>query len=623
VTQGGLAFVASDPFGLSVLDVSTPTTPRLLGSADTPFVGTRLAVTAVGPGAPNRAVVVGTTPDGFAHLWVLDVSTPTTPQVIGELATTLVVGAQSGFKAVALDATGTTAALAVATAGLWVVDLSTPTLPSVLGSYDTPGIAYGVALNTTVQGSAAPGTLAYVADGAGGLKILDLSAPAQPALVSSLALAGTQVDLGLTGDGLTACLVSNTGPLTTVDVSVPAAPVFRRSVSASGAATRIAVEGSTAAVLASSAQTLNTYIDLFDVSTPAAPVKTNSTVVGPSPSGRGLALAGGLVSLAADSQGVKLYDATTLLPTAALKDSFTPRAVAAAESTVVVVGSDTATGQARLEVRDVSAPGAPVLLGSLENAAVSAFTGVALNAAGSQAVVSMGVAGIWVIDVASASVLGGYDTPGTANAVALNAGPQGSYGPGQLAYVADGVQGLEVLALTQPAQPVLVGSLSLAGTQVDVALAGTSACVLSNTGPLAVVDVSTPSLPVFKKSVTPTGSPTHLAVSGSLVGVLSNDSVNAYLDLFSIATPAQPTHLGAVTVAAAPQGARGVALGGSTAYVAGTTAGLALYDVSVPSAPALRSTTPTVGAALAVALGPGFASVADFPATLDLVAAGQ
>ena len=613
--------MASDPFGLAVLDVSSPTAPSVLGAADTPFIGTRLAVTSLGLGAPNRAVVLGTTPDGFAHLWVLDVSDVTTPTVVGELATTLPVGAQSGFKAVALDSTGTLAAVAVGSAGLWLVDLSTPTVPTLSGSYDTPGIAYGVALNTVPVGSYAPATLAYVADGAGGLKIFDLSDRAHPALKGSLALTGTQVDLGLTASGLTACLVSNTGPLATVDVSNPAAPVFKRSVSASGAAARIAVSGTTAAVLTSNAQTLNTAIDLFDVSNAAAPVRTSSTVVGPSPSGRGLELVNGLVYLAADSQGVKIYDATMAL-SATLKDLFLPRDLAVAGTTAVVVGSDTTSSTALLEILDVSTPSQPVVRGTLRNATVPFFTGAALNGAGTQAVVSLGSAGIWVIDVASASVLGSYDTPGTANAVALNPVTQGSYAPGTLAYVADGAQGLRVLDISHPAQPLSVGSLAMSGTQVDLALAGTIACVLSNTGPMATVDVSMPSAPVFKRSVSATASPTHLAVSGSLAAVVSNDSLNAYLDLISIATPTLPTRVGSVTVALSPTGAKGVDLVGGRAYVAGNTDGLEVYDVTVPSVPTLSSSTATLGAALGVVANGTSIYVADSPGTLDVFAPG-
>ena len=39
--------------------------------------------------------------------------------------------------------------------GLQVIDISDPTAPSYAGSYDTPGIAYGVAIS---------GNYAYVAD---------------------------------------------------------------------------------------------------------------------------------------------------------------------------------------------------------------------------------------------------------------------------------------------------------------------------------------------------------------------------------------------------------------------------------------------------------------------------
>src|SRR5262249_53346062 len=148
IVRNGVGFVASDPFGLSVLDVANPAQPAVLATSNHPFIGTRLAVTATGTGTPNRAVVLGNTVDLFAHLWILDVSNVHAPTVIGELSTSVPVGAQSGFKDIALDSTGTLAAVAVGSSGIWVLNLTNPALPTVTGIYDTPGIAYGVVLNT-------------------------------------------------------------------------------------------------------------------------------------------------------------------------------------------------------------------------------------------------------------------------------------------------------------------------------------------------------------------------------------------------------------------------------------------------------------------------------------------
>jgi subtilase family serine protease/subtilisin-like proprotein convertase family protein len=58
-----------------------------------------------------------------------------------------------------------------------VCERSVIELPGEVGAYDTPGIARGVVVS---------GTLAYVADGAGGLQIIDISNPVLPQSVSTL-----------------------------------------------------------------------------------------------------------------------------------------------------------------------------------------------------------------------------------------------------------------------------------------------------------------------------------------------------------------------------------------------------------------------------------------------------
>src|SRR5207245_1717201 len=133
--------------------VTTPTAPFIIGSSDVPFFGHSIAVSG------TRAVVGGRTEAGLAHLWVLDLSVPTAPTVLGELATTApVTTSGTGYMGIALNSTGTRAVMALGSTGIWVVDLTNPAAPSFQGAYNTPGTAYAVALNSA-------GTLAYVADG--------------------------------------------------------------------------------------------------------------------------------------------------------------------------------------------------------------------------------------------------------------------------------------------------------------------------------------------------------------------------------------------------------------------------------------------------------------------------
>jgi hypothetical protein len=553
-------------------------------------------------------VVVGNV-NGLTHLLVLDLTVPTAPTVLGELATTVPVNTSgTGYMGVALNSTGTRAVMALGTTGIYVVDLTNPAAPTVLGSYNTPGTAFAVALDST-------GTVAYVADGSlGHLQIVSLVNPSLPSLAGSLPVPGTQVDLALSGNLL--YLVSTTGTFDVVDVTNPAAP--RRIGSAtnvmSGAGTHVAVEGSRVVILSSGT---SSYLDIVDVSNPALPVRTASVSgVG----GQGVTLVGGLAYVAAGTGGLTIYDVSTPTPvgTGAVNDDFLVNALAVSSNVAVVSGQYIPTATVRLQVLNVANPAAPTVVGQLPttvpmNTSGTGYMGVALNSTGTRAVMALGTTGIYVVDLtnpAAPAVLGSYNTPGTAFAVALDS-------TGTVAYVADGSLGhLQIVNLTNPALPSLAGSLPVPGTQVDLALSGNLLYLVSNTGTFDIVDVTNPAAPRRIGSATNvmSGAGTHVAVEGSLVVILSSGA-SSYLDVVDVSNPALPVRVASVTLS----GALGVTLAGGRAYVAANTGGLSIYDLAIPSSPVLLPAVATVGDARHVRVQNGFAYVADFPATIDVI----
>src|SRR5262249_36399313 len=138
--NGGVATVASDPFGVSTVNVTNPSMPTVMGSADEPFTGRDVAI--VG----TRAVVGGEA-NGLARLWVVDMTQPSHRIVKGALPTNVTVGTANGFLNVVMNSTGTLAVAAMGGPGLYVVDVSNPAAPVLRGSLDTSGVAYAVALN--------------------------------------------------------------------------------------------------------------------------------------------------------------------------------------------------------------------------------------------------------------------------------------------------------------------------------------------------------------------------------------------------------------------------------------------------------------------------------------------
>ena len=74
--------------------------------------------------------------------------------------------------------------------GLQVVDITNPASPTIVGSVDTPGYAFGVAV---------VGNHAYVADYYSGLQVVDISNPASPAIVGSVDTPGEAQGVAVAG----------------------------------------------------------------------------------------------------------------------------------------------------------------------------------------------------------------------------------------------------------------------------------------------------------------------------------------------------------------------------------------------------------------------------------------
>jgi uncharacterized secreted protein with C-terminal beta-propeller domain len=82
--------------------------------------------------------------------------------------------------------------------------------------------------------------------------------------------------------------------------------------------------------------------------------------------------------------------------------------------------------------------------------------------------------------------VGGYDTSGLAQGVAMS---------GNFAYVADGDAGLQIIDVNDPANPQRVGGYDTSGSAYGVAVSGNYAYVADGASGLQVIDVSNPASP--------------------------------------------------------------------------------------------------------------------------------
>lgn len=177
---------------------------------------------------------------------------------------------------------------------------------------------------------------------------------------------------------------------------------------------------------------------------------------------------------------------------------------------------------------------------------------------------------LWILSVADPAhptVVNSLDFQADAKRVAVS---------GNRAYVTVAGKGLQILDISNPASPTLLGTASADGS--FVAVAGDYAYVLGSR--LYIVDVANPSSPVQVGVYTytlPAGAPLYdLAVGGNHAYIAKG---NYYLEIVNVSNPSQPSPVLTYTVKAF-----GIALSGTYAYVADTN-GLRVLDISNPSNP--------------------------------------
>jgi hypothetical protein len=220
----------------------------------------------------------------------------------------------------------------------------------------------------------------------------------------------------------------------------------------------------------------------------------------------------------------------------------------------------------------------PTALGSV------AIPGYANNvdANGSFAYVAAGANGLIVVNVANPSapvIVASVDTPGNANDVRV---------VGNRVYVADGPLGLRIFDVTTPTAPVLLGTLDTTGEANDVIVSGNFAYVADGVSGVQIIDISSPASPVLVRTVDTPGTARGVDVEGTTL-VVADDSPAAGLRVINVSNPATAAIVGNAAIGGT---AIDVDLSNGFAVVAAFTTGVQIFDVRVPTAPAIVGTLP-------------------------------
>jgi len=238
-----------------------------------------------------------------------------------------------------------------------------------------------------------------------------------------------------------------------------------------------------------------------------------------------------------------------------------------------VVGSYAYVGEGpSLRILDVSNTSAPVALGRV----MLPFHVQDVDVAGGIAYVADGLWGLQIIGVSNPSsptLRGSYDTPQYA---------QGVHVVGTLAYVADSESGLQIIDVSDPSSPTLRGSYNTLGRAQGVQVVGSLAYVADWESGLQIIDVSNPSSPTLRGAYDTPGYAAGVYVSGTLAYVADNTSGG--LQIIDVSNPSSPTLCSSYHT---PGGPMRVYVTSNTAYLAEWSY-LRIVDVSNPSSPTLR-----------------------------------
>ncbi|HEX8684544.1 MAG TPA: carboxypeptidase regulatory-like domain-containing protein, partial [Ardenticatenaceae bacterium] len=474
-------------------------------------------------------------------LAVLDVSNPAIPVRVGFLPLRSIVNE--------VEVSGNYAYLATVEAGLRIVDISNPSAPVEISSYQPPSHT-DPERGTSVEAVTVAGNHAYLGWQACqlsrfgtpctvGLAILDLSNPASPAQTSVLEPdgdGGSVNDIALLGEHLYLLL---RGTLLTVNVSNPSAPVVEHNHPL-GSNTHYSYRGGIAISGNHAYVSTRDELQVYNLSTPAAPTRVGAVNVG--------------------TGEIAIVDNLAYVAGTRYDESVSP------------ISSG-------LWVVDIADPHAPTE-SAFFNAPVIA---VDVAVAGSHAYLADQLEGVLVVNISNPSTpteSGTYNPPRPRhpNEIVVN----GDYG-----YIADSTiapdveeptPGLLILDLTDPALPVVVGSIRTPFYIGGLTVAG-NYVYLGAHNQLRVIDVSNPTNPTEAGSYTfpdeeGAVSTNDVAIAGDYAYVTSSHG----LRVIDVSNPDNMHEVGRTL-----QGAGEIAISGGYAYL--SSGSIRIVDISTPTAP--------------------------------------
>jgi len=493
---------------------------------------------------------------------------------------------------------------------LLVIDVTTPSSASRVGSVTLPGIIMDIAVL---------GHYAYVADGEGGLQVVDISTPSKPIISGFYASTNYPNAFGVViygGRAYVADANANTG-LEIFDLGNPTSPALLSSTPCGGSAKKVLVKASASGVFAY--VTTGSFLQLVDVSNPVSPVLRGGVAVGEST--YSIAISGSYVYAADFLHYLQIVDvsntnAPTVVGTA---DVAEPVAVAAVNNMVYSVSSLDGRGFYTLNASGNTLS----VSGNLPHVLADPY-GSKIVVSGNYAFIAAGVSGFEIVaisnlynpSVASKFTDGGlFSTP---SSVGIS---------GNTLCCASGNGDFKVFDVTLPTNPSLVGQLSAIGASQVVAGNG-KAYVIAGNG-IDVINIATPSSPQILTNIpSSTIRATRMALVGArLYAVGQNNSNQPRFVAVDVSNPSSPTVLGIKDFSDSSGGELlTVAINGTRAIVSdddfANNYALRVLDISNISSPTQIGIITNLQSSMIITSSDGnyvYALIGNKPATLTVV----
>ncbi len=222
---GDRAYVGANFFGLGILDISGPGGPVLLGQHKT------LGQAKIGATASGKVGII----DHMEGFVLVDISDETAPAGIGSFFL-------DGYaRDVVTD--GTLAFATDSPSGLYVFDLARPGMPEPVGVLHAPNAPRDIDVS---PGTAERPTL-IVGAGGGDVQVYDVSDPAVPEKVASVATPGRATRVSMNGDEV--FVADNEAGVSVVDVTDPGRSALVGTFATVRPARDVSADGSLVAVV--------------------------------------------------------------------------------------------------------------------------------------------------------------------------------------------------------------------------------------------------------------------------------------------------------------------------------------------------------------------------------------